>query len=106
MVGCFHISRTLKRLLRSSLPVTDGRISEPCSSIVQGQQLWFGLRSLRKFLFQRLGNTLMQLLPAALQQVLVCCLLHQRMFEAVDGFWRIAAAEHELRVFELGERVL
>src|SRR5262249_31382087 len=84
MVGCFHISGTLKRPLRSSLPVADGRIGEPCSSIVQGQQLRFGLRSFRKFLFQRLGNALVEHLAAALEQVLIGHFLHQRVLEAVE----------------------
>ena len=55
---------------------------------------------------QGLSNAPVQYLPAALEQVLVSRLLHQRVLEAVDGFRRIAAAEDELRVLELGERVL
>src|SRR5262249_12519400 len=55
---------------------------------------------------QGLGNAPVQYLPPTFEQVLVRDLLHQRVLEAVDGFRRIAAAEDELRVLELGERAL
>ena len=45
-------------------------------------------------------------LPPALEQALVGRVLHQRVFETVDGIRRIAAAKHKLRVLKLGERVL
>src|SRR5438093_8794795 len=45
----------------------------------------------------------MQLLPAALEQILVRRVPHQCVLEAVDGFRRIAAAEDERRLLKLGE---
>ena len=48
----------------------------------------------------------MQLVPTALEQALIGCVLHQRVLEAVDGFGRFATAEHKLRLLELGECML
>jgi len=44
-----------------------------------------------------------QLLPAALEQALIGRIPHQHVLEAVNGFRRLALAEHKLRLLKLGE---
>ncbi len=87
-------------------PPFDGRFVEPRLREMMGDYLRLNLGDCLKPIAQGLGNALVQHLPAALEQVLVGCILHQRVLEAVDGFGRIAAAKHEFRFLELGERVL
>ena len=59
-----------------------------------------------KALLECARNLAVQLLPAALEQALIGRIPHQRMLEAVDGFRRLATAEHEFRLLELGEGML
>jgi hypothetical protein len=58
-----------------------------------------------KLIAQGLCDAPVQHLPSALEQVLIGRVLHQRVFETVDGIRRIAAVGNKLGGFELGERV-
>src|SRR5262249_6444615 len=51
-------------------------------------------------------NLAVQLLPAALEHALISRIPPQRVLEAVDGVRRLATAEHEPRLLELGESML
>src|SRR5262249_8825143 len=84
----------------------DGRFVEPRLREMMGDDLRLNLGYCLKPVAQGLGNALVQHLAAALEQVLVGRVLHQRVLEAVDGFGRISAAEYEFRLLELGERIL
>src|SRR5215471_1528458 len=87
-------------------PPFDGRLAEPRLGEMMGDDLRLDLGHCLELIAQGFGNASVQYLPAALEQVLVRRLLHQRVLEAVGGFRRIAAAEHEFRLLELGERIL
>jgi len=52
---------------------------------------------------ERFGDLRMQLLPGIAQQAAVCCVLHQRVLEAVDRVGRRAALEDQLGSNELTE---
>src|SRR6516165_1410590 len=87
-------------------PPLDSNFAEPRLREMMGDDLRLAFGHCLEPIAQGLSNAPMQYLPAALEHVLIGRLLHQRVLEAVDGFRRIAAAEDELRVLELGERVL
>src|SRR5262249_29733789 len=56
---------------------------ESCLHIVMGQEFRLCLDCLRKARHQHLRNALMVLLPGALEQRLVCCLLNKGMLETI-----------------------
>src|SRR5262245_56232520 len=45
-------------------------------------------------------------MPAALEQALIGRMTPQRWREGVNGFWRLATAEHEPGLLELGQGML
>src|SRR5262245_35982668 len=100
------VGGSLQRPVSRLDPPFDSSFAEPRLREMMGDDLRLDLSDGLEPIAYGLSNAPVQYLPAALEQVLICRILHQRMLEAVDGFRRIAAAEHELRVFELGERVL
>src|SRR5258706_8621757 len=102
----FVVGGSVQRPVTGLDPPFDGSFAEPRLREMMGDDLWLDLSHCPEPIAQGLGNAPMQYLPAALEQVLVRRLLYQRVLEAVDGFRWIAAAEHEFRVLELGERVL
>src|SRR5262249_58452405 len=55
---------------------------------------------------QGLGDAPMQHFATTLEQALIGSVPHQRVLEAVDGFRRLAAAEHDFRMLKLGECTL
>ena len=59
-----------------------------------------------KALLECARNLAVQLLPAALEQTLIGRIPHQRVLEAVNGFRRLATAEHEPGLLELGQPML
>jgi hypothetical protein len=81
-------------------PPFDGGFAEPRLGEMMGDDLWLAFSHCLKPIAQGLGNAPMQYLPAALEQVLVGRVLHQRVLEGIDGFRRITTSEHEFRVLE------
>src|SRR5262249_41880206 len=59
-----------------------------------------------KSFLKRTRNLAVQLLPAALEKALISRVPHQRVLEAVDGIRRLATAEQEAGLLELGESML
>ena len=86
-------------------PPLNGGLAEPRLREMMGDDLRLGVSCLEP-IAQGLGNAPVQHLPATLEQVLVGYVLNQRVLESVNGFRRLTAAEHKLRVLKLGERVL
>jgi hypothetical protein len=79
-------------------PVIDGRFGKAGFSEVVCYDFRFARHRLGKLLFKCARNLGMQLLPAALEQIVIRRVPYQRVFEAVDGFRRIAATKHERRL--------
>ncbi len=100
------VGRSVQRPVTRLDPPFDGSFVDSGLREMMGDDLGLELGHRREPIAQGLGNAPVQDLPAALEQVLVGRVLHQRVLETVDGVRRIAAAKHKLRVLKLGERVL
>src|SRR5215471_18178331 len=100
------IGGSVQRPVTRFEPPFDGSFAEPRLREMMGDDLWLDLSHCPESIAQGLGNAPVQHLPPTLEQVLVRDLLHQRVLESIDGFWRIAATKDELRVLELRERIL
>src|SRR5262245_45310931 len=81
MSDCFCIRRALDGTLTSPLPVCESRLAEAGLRIMMRYQLRLGLGNLGELCRQRLSNTLMVLLPRALQQRLIGGILDEGMLE-------------------------
>ena len=67
--------------------------------------LRLGIGSLWKLITQGFGNFLVESLPSTLEQTFICSILDERVFEAVDCVWYLAAAKHKLCLFELEKTI-
>src|SRR6516164_1636809 len=94
----FHMGGTLDGALTSFLPIAHRLCNEPCCRTVMRQQFWLSLSNLRKLGFQDLSDTLVVVLPRALQQRLVGCLLNQRVLKGVRCLWWYTSLVHNLRL--------
>src|SRR5215472_14173894 len=100
------VGRSVQRPVTRLDPPFDGSFVQSSLREMMGDDLRLDLGYCREPIAQGLGNAPVQDLSAALKQVLVGRVLHQRVLEAVDRVRWIAAAKYKLRVLELGERVL
>src|SRR5260221_1000928 len=87
-------------------PVIDGGFNKAGFREVVCHDFRLARHDVGKPLLECARNLAVQLLPAALEQALIRRIPHQHVLEAVNGFWRLATAEHEFRLLELGECML
>src|SRR5499433_1702105 len=87
-------------------PVIDGGFNEAGLREVVCHDFRLARHDVGKALLEYARNLAVQLLPAALEQALISRVPHERVLEAVNGIWRLATAEHELGLLELGEPIL
>ena len=95
----------LCRPLACFLQVGDGLRPKARLGEVMGQQLRLGLCLLRKVRLEHGGDAGVQLLALAAQQAGIGRVLHQRVLEGVDRVRRRPAAEDQLGVDQLVQRV-
>src|SRR5262245_41603823 len=103
MAYCLDIGRSAGCLLSRLQPVIDGGSDKAALSELRRHDFWLGRHNIGKPLLKCVCNLAMQLMPAAFEETLIGRIAHQCMLETVDSFRRLAAAEHQLRLFELGE---
>src|SRR5215471_1526937 len=82
------IGGSVQRPVTRFEPPFDGSFAEPRLREMMGDDLWLDLSHCPESIAQGLGNAPVQHLPPTLEQVLVRDLLHQRVLESIDGFWR------------------
>src|SRR5215471_2378350 len=87
-------------------PVIDGGFNEAgCREVVR-HDFRLARHDAGKALLECACNLAVQSLPTALEQALISRIPHQRVLEAVNGIRRLATAEYELGLLELGEPIL
>src|SRR5262245_39112504 len=96
MLDGLGVRRAAEREMTSLEPIVDGRVNEAGFREVVRHDFGLARRDLGKLLLEGARNLAMQLMPSALEQALIGRIPHKRMLEAVDGFRRLAAAEHQL----------
>ena len=84
-------------------PVIDGGFNKAGCREVVCHDFRLARHDVGKALLECARNLAVQLLPAAPEQALIGRIPHQHVLEAVNGIRRLAAAEHEFRLLELGE---
>jgi len=77
----FHVRRSLDGSFPGVQPVRQGLFHETRLGVVMRQQLGLSVFGFGKALFQRPGDLLVILLPLALEQRLIGCILDQRMLK-------------------------
>ena len=87
-------------------PVIDCGFNKTGFSEVVSHDFRLAHHNVGKLLLHCARNLAVQLLPAALEQTLICRIPHQRVLEAIDSFRWLATAEHELSLLEFGESML
>src|SRR5262249_26342388 len=99
----FGIGGTAECEVAGLEPVIDGAIREIGLREVACEKLRFACNSIEELFFECSPNPAVQLLPTALEQAFVSCVLHQNVFEAVHALWGLASAEHELCLLEVSK---
>src|SRR6202040_835439 len=87
-------------------PVIDGGVNKARFREVMSHHFRLARHDVRKPVLEQARNLAVQLMPAALEQALIGRIPYQRMLEAVNGFRRLATAEYESGMLELGECML
>src|SRR5262245_2192071 len=82
-------------------PPFNGSLAELRPREMVGDNLRLELGDCREPITQGLGDASVQHLPTALEHVLVSRVLDQRVLETIHGFWRVTAAEQNLRGLKL-----
>ena len=83
MADRLDVGGALERPLTRPLPMGHRRCAEARLGVMMCQQFGLGLHRLGKLRLQHLRNTLVVLLPCALQERLIGGLLDQRMLEDI-----------------------
>src|SRR5262249_49098887 len=102
----FRVGGPFHRPLARFSPPFDRSFREACMRQMMPDDLWLGVCNRWELVAQGLGDACVQHLETTLEQALIGSVPHQRVLEAVDGFRRLAAAEHDFRMLELGECTL
>jgi hypothetical protein len=96
MTDCFGIGPALACALSRLLPIGNGLRDQASCGVMLCGQLRLGRDRLGKLFHQHLRDLLMQLLAPTLEQGLIRCILHQRVFEEIAGLGRNATLIDEL----------
>ena len=84
----------LDSTLARPLPVGNSLLCEPSLRVVMRQQLGLCLDQLGKLCLQHLSNALVILLPRALEQRLIGCVLDESMLKDIGGLgWHAPLVE-------------
>src|SRR5262245_66192698 len=106
MLHGFGVRRAAECEIASLEPVSDGGIDKAGFGEVASHDFRLARHDIVKSLLKCARNLAVQLLPAAFEQALIGRIPHQRVLEAVNGFRRLATAEHEPGLLELSESML
>src|SRR5262245_58506957 len=83
----FHICRALDSSLCSFVPIPHRLLRETCLCRVMRDTFWLCLSNLWKLCLQYLGNTVVVLLPRALEQRLIRRVLDEGMLKDIRCLW-------------------
>src|SRR5438034_1019522 len=81
----FQMSRAVAGLLARPPPVDHSLLVAACGGVVLGDELRLGLHKRGELCFEDPSNLLVHLLPGALEQRRIGCLLDQGVFEDVTS---------------------
>src|SRR3954468_12692070 len=87
-------------------PIADRLLVLPSLAVMIGERFRLGLDQIREFLFQGARDGTVQLSAPRLEQTRIGSIPDEGVLERVDSPRRLAAAEQQLRMNELAQRLV